>query len=160
MEIVYRALFMFFFLWVITRVVGRSTLGELSTFELLLYVTMGDLVQQAVTQQDFSVTSGVLAVSVFALLTVAFSWVNCRWPRVRPIVHGVPVIVMRAGEPLFDTMRQERLSLDDLAAAARGEGIEKFADVELAILEVNGRISFFSDASADSSGSPEQPAVG
>ncbi len=56
MEIVYRALFMFFFLWVITRVVGRATLSELSTFELLLYVTMGDLVQSAVTQQDFSVT--------------------------------------------------------------------------------------------------------
>lgn len=100
MEIVYRALFMFFFLWVITRVVGRATLGELSTFELLLYVTMGDLVQSAVTQQDFSVTGGVLAISVFALLTVGFSYVNCRWPRVRPVVHGVPVVVMRAGEAL------------------------------------------------------------
>lgn len=160
MEIVYRALFMFFFLWVITRVVGRSTLGELSTFELLLYVTMGDLVQQAVTQQDFSVTSGVLAVSVFALLTVAFSFVNCRWPRVRPVVHGVPVVVMRDGEPLLDTMRQERLSMDDLAAAARGEGIERFSDIELAILEVNGRISFFDRSSTGSSGAPEQPAAG
>lgn len=160
MEIVYRALFMFFFLWVITRVVGRSTLGELSTFELLLFVTMGDLVQSAVTQQDFSVTGGVLAISVFALLTVSFSYVNCRWPRIRPIVHGVPVVVMRAGEPLTDTMREERLSLDDLAAAARAEGIERFADVELALLEVNGRISFFSRSAQGSSGAAEQPAAG
>ncbi|MGI8692239.1 MAG: DUF421 domain-containing protein [Geodermatophilaceae bacterium] len=160
MEIVYRALFMFFFLWVITRVVGRSTLGELSTFELLLYVTMGDLVQSAVTQQDFSVTGGVLAISVFALLTVGFSYANCRWPRIRPIVHGVPAVVMRAGEPLQDTMREERLSLDDLAAAARAEGIERFADVELALLEVNGRISFFSRSDHESSGAAEQPAAG
>ncbi|MBA3419518.1 MAG: DUF421 domain-containing protein [Geodermatophilaceae bacterium] len=160
MEIVYRALFMFFFLWVITRVVGRSTLGELSTFELLLYVTMGDLVQSAVTQQDFSVTGGVLAISVFALLTVGFSYANCRWPRVRPVVHGVPVVVVRAGEPLLDTMRAERMSLDDLATAARGEGIERFADIELAVLEVNGRVSFFSRASTESSGSPEGPAAG
>ena len=69
------------FLWIVTRAVGRSTLGELSTFELLLYVTMGDLVQQAVTQQDYSVTSGVLAVSVFALLTDPHLVVRTtRWP--------------------------------------------------------------------------------
>ena len=63
MEIIFRALFIFGFLWLITRVTGRATLGELSTFQLLLYVTMGDLVQQAVTQQDYSVTSAVLAVA-------------------------------------------------------------------------------------------------
>ena len=45
MEIVIRAAVVFVFLWIITRVVGRATLGELLTFELLLYVTMGDLVQ-------------------------------------------------------------------------------------------------------------------
>ena len=74
MDIVYRAALVFFFLWVITRVVGRSTLGELSTFELLLYIVMGDLIQQAVTQQDYSVTSAVLAIGVFALLTIALSY--------------------------------------------------------------------------------------
>ena len=60
MEIVIRAAVMFVFLWAVTRAVGRSTLGELSTFELVLYVTMGDLVQQAVTQQDYSVTGSML----------------------------------------------------------------------------------------------------
>lgn len=74
MEIVIRALIIVVFLWVVTRAVGRATLGELSTFELLLYVTMGDLVQQGITQQDFSMTGSMLAVGTFALLTVAFSW--------------------------------------------------------------------------------------
>ena len=48
MEIVFRSLIIFFFLWLVTRAVGRSSLGELSTFQLLLYVTMGDLVQQGI----------------------------------------------------------------------------------------------------------------
>ena len=104
MEIVVRAVVLFGFLWLVTRVVGRSTLGELSTFQLLLYVTMGDLVQQSITQQDFSVTSGVLAVSVFALLTILISWANTRWRRLRPLVHGVPVVIVQAGEPLLDVM--------------------------------------------------------
>lgn len=160
MEIVYRALFMFVFLWVITRVVGRSTLGELSTFELLLYITMGDLIQQAVTQQDYSVTSGVLAVSVFALLTVGISYVSWRWPRARPVVQGVPVVVVSDGEPVTAAMRTERVSIDDLMTAAREEGITRFSDIDLAVFEANGRISFFTRSSDDSSGAPDPPPTG
>src|ERR1051325_2968871 len=99
MEIVVRATLVFAFLWLVTRAVGRSTLGELSTFQLLLFVTMGDLVQQGVTQQDYSVTGAVLAVSTFAVITVAISYANQRWSRLRPITHGVPIVILRGGSP-------------------------------------------------------------
>jgi uncharacterized membrane protein YcaP (DUF421 family) len=134
-------------------------LGEMSTFQLLLYVTMGDLVQQSVTQQDYSVTSGVLAVSVFALLTVALTFVKYRWPRSRRLIHGTPLVLMTDGEPAHDTMHAERVTLDDLMAAAREDGISRFADVQLAVLEADGRISFFARASGES-GAPERPAAG
>jgi uncharacterized membrane protein YcaP (DUF421 family) len=159
MEIVVRATVIFFFLWLITRVVGRSTLGELSTFQLLLFVTMGDLVQQAVTQQDTSVTSGVLAVSTFALLTVLLSYAKWRWPRTRPVIHGVPVVVVSDGEPMVEAMRAERLTLDDLMAAAREQGVERFSDMRLAVLEADGGISFFRHSGGSSSGAPGKPAV-
>lgn len=127
MDIVYRALVLLFVLWVITRVVGRTTLGEFSAF---------------------------------ARLTAAFSSASRRWPRTRPIVHALPVVVMRSGEPLLATMRDERLSFNELAAAARAEGIERFTDIQLALLEVNGRISFFSRSARASSGAADQPAAG
>ena len=156
MEIVVRSVVIFFFLWLVTRAVGRSTLGELSTFELILFVTMGDLVQQGVTQQDFSVTSAIQAVSVFTLLTVALSWLNWRWPRARTVVHGSPVMVVHDGEPVVDVMRAERLSFDDLVAAAREQGIERFADIKIAVLEADGRISFFRP-DGRAGGAPERP---
>lgn len=159
MEIIYRAAFVFFFLWFITRVTGRSTLGELSTFQLLLYVTMGDLVQQGVTQQDYSVTSAVLAVGVFSLLTVALSWLNTRSRRIRPLTTGVPQVIVDDGEPMLATLRSERISIDDLMSAAREEGIERFDDIRVAVLETNGRISFFTrDHAAE--GAPEPPTAG
>ncbi|HEY3718169.1 MAG TPA: YetF domain-containing protein [Jatrophihabitantaceae bacterium] len=158
MEIVFRALFVFAFLWFITRVTGRSTLGELSTFQLLLYVTMGDLVQQAVTQQDYSVTSAVLAVGVFSLLTVLISWVNTRFSFGRPLTHGIPVVIVDHGEPLIATMRSERVSIDDLMSAAREQGLQRFSDIRVAVLETNGRISFFADT--EESGAPDAPSVG
>jgi uncharacterized membrane protein YcaP (DUF421 family) len=159
MEIVFRALFVFLFLWIITRAVGRSTLGELSTFQLLLYVTMGDLVQQAITQQDYSVTAAVLAVGTFALLTVAFGFVNWRWRRLRPMVHGAPLIIVRDGEPCDEALSAEQLSLNDLMSAAREQGIRQFRDIDLAVLEANGKISFFSKPDEAESGAPESSQV-
>lgn len=153
MEIVIRAIIVFFFLWLITRAVGRSTLGELSAFELLLFVTMGDLVQQGVTQQDFSLTGAVLAVGTFGLLTVAFSYANWRWRSLRPLIHGAPLIVVADGEPCIEAMRGERLSMDDLMAAAREDGIERFSQIRLAVLETDGKISFFTREPATSGSS-------
>lgn len=157
MEIVYRALFVFAFLWLITRVVGRSTLGELSTFQLILFITVGDMMQQAVTQQDYSVTGGVLAVSVFTLLTLLLTWVNARWPRARTVTHGVAVVVVNRGEPVLDVMKAERLSLDDLMAAARAQGYERFSQISLAVLEANGQMSFFG---LKGEGAPPRPSIG
>jgi uncharacterized membrane protein YcaP (DUF421 family) len=158
MEVVYRALFVFGFLWFVTRVTGRATLGELSTFQLLLYVTMGDLIQQAITQQDYSVTASVLAIGVFSLLTVLVSWINSRYSGVRPLTHGTPVVIIKDGEPLIETLRNLRVSLDDLMAAARAEGIERLREVRLAVLETNGTMSFFTGEAK--SGATQPPAAG
>ena len=159
MEIVIRALVIFVFLWLITRAVGRSTLGELSTFELLLYVTMGDLVQQSVTQQDYSVTAGALAVGTFALLTVGLSWLQWRVPAIRPIVTGRPVLVFADGHPVEEGMRRQRLTLADLLVAAREQGIRDTAEIQYAVLEADGRIAFFT-RQGDGEGAPERPSPG
>jgi uncharacterized membrane protein YcaP (DUF421 family) len=154
MEIVIRAAVVYVFLWIVTRAVGRSTLGELSTFQLILFVTMGDLVQQGVTQQDYSVTGAVLAVSTFAVLTVGISFANSRWNRLRPITHGVPIVILRDGEPDLKALTAERMSVHDLFAAAREQGIKRLSDVEMAVLEADGKVSFFTVPSDGKDGAP------
>ena len=160
MEIVYRAAFIFIFLWIVTRAVGRSQLGELSTFQLILYVTMGDLVQQGITQQDYSVTGSLLAVSTFALLTVFISWLAWRFRRLRPVIEGVPVIVMRDGDPVIDAMAQERMTMDELRAQAREQGIRNLHEVDLAILETDGKVSFFTAGGPEDGAPDPQPPGG
>lgn len=160
MEIVYRAAFIFFFLWIVTRAVGRSQLGELSTFQLLLYVTMGDLVQQGITQQDYSVTGSLLAVSTFALLTIVISWLAWRYKRLRPVIDGTPIIVMRDGDPVIEVMAHERMTMDELRAQAREQGIRNLGDVDLAVLETDGKVSFFTHSGEDEGAPEPQPAGG
>jgi uncharacterized membrane protein YcaP (DUF421 family) len=160
MEIVIRALVIFLFLWLVTRAVGRSTLGELSTFELLLYVTMGDLVQQGVTQQDYSLTGAVLAVGTFAILTTALSWTQWRFPGTRPLISGRPVLIIRDGEPVVDAMKRQRVGLADVLVAMREQGVRRTSQIEYAILEADGRISFFTREEGDDPGAPDKPPQG
>ena len=143
METVVRAAVVFLVLWAITRVVGRSTLGELSSFELIVFITMGDLVQQGVTGQDSSVTGAILAVGTMASLTIILAWFNARSRRLHAIVTGRPVVVVTRGVTDRGALRRERLAYDDLLGAARQQGIEDLDTVRLAVLEPNGKISFF-----------------
>ena len=90
MEIVIRAAVMFAFLWLVTRAVGKRELGQLSALELVLLVSMGDLVQQSITQEDHSLSGGVMTIGTFALLSVLLSWLSWRFPRSRTVLEGRP----------------------------------------------------------------------
>jgi uncharacterized membrane protein YcaP (DUF421 family) len=142
MDIVLRAVVLFTFIWFVTRIVGRRELSTLEPFDLILLVVIGDLVQQGVTQNDFSVTGAVLAVGTVALMAVLFSWTSFRFARLRPLLEGEPVILVEHGKPIQKNLSRNRITLQELAAAARLQQIAKVDEVDWAVLETNGAISF------------------
>lgn len=143
MEIVVRAAVAFVILWLVTRAAGRSTLGELSSFELILFVVLGDLVQQGITMEDRSLTGNLLAVLTMIVLAVILSYANMRWPKVGKITLGRPIVLVRDGIIDRRALNGERIGLDELSMLARQAGIEKYSSIRLAILESSGKVSFF-----------------
>jgi uncharacterized membrane protein YcaP (DUF421 family) len=142
MDIVLRAIAVFGFLLVLTRVIGRRELSSLQPFDLILLIILGDAVQQGLTQDDYSLTGAFLAIGTIAVLQVATSWVGFRFPRARPVLEGTPIIVMQDGEVLAHNLRRERLSVEEIAEAARAQQIAHLSQVKWAVLETNGTISF------------------
>lgn len=142
MDIVLRAAIGFAIIFVLTRIVGRRELRSMEPFDLILLIVIGDLMQQGVTQSDYSVTGMTLAVSTFALLSVFLSWVSYHVRPARPLLEGRPLVLISEGEPIDGNLRRERIALEELAAAARQQQIGNLADVRYAILETNGAISF------------------
>src|SRR3712207_2924629 len=114
MELVLRATVIYFFLWAVTRGVGKRELSEMTAFELILLIVMGDLIQQGVTQEDMSVTGAILVVSTMAFWIVVFSYLSWRFGRARPVLEGLPVVVVRNGRPLEDVLEAERLPMDEV----------------------------------------------
>jgi uncharacterized membrane protein YcaP (DUF421 family) len=142
MDIVIRAVVMFLFVWLVTRAVGRRELSTLEPFDLILLIVIGDLIQQGVTQNDFSVTGAMLAVGTVGAMTVLFSWLSFRFPRVQPVLEGDPVILVERGKTIDRNLRMNRITREELASQARLQQIAHLDDIDWAVLETSGNISF------------------
>jgi uncharacterized membrane protein YcaP (DUF421 family) len=142
MDIAIRAAVIFLFVFFLTRIVGRRELNSMEPFDLILLVVLGDLVQQGVTQSDYSLTGATIAISTIGLLTVLFSYLSYRFRRLRPVLEGEPIIVVEGGEPIESNLRRQRMTVEEIRAEARLAQIKSLDDVRWAILETDGRISF------------------
>ena len=142
MDIVVRAFIAFVVILFLTRIVGRRELSSLEPFDLILLVTIGDLVQQGVTQNDFSLTGMVLAIWTIAVLTVFFSYLPWRFQVLRPVLEGVPTILVDEGNVVEKNLKRHRMTQEEVAAAARLQNVPSLSDVRWAVLETNGQISF------------------
>jgi uncharacterized membrane protein YcaP (DUF421 family) len=142
MDLVLRAAAAFFFLLLLTRIVGRRELSSMEPFDLILLIVLGDLIQQGVTQSDYSLTGLLIAGSTFALLAIGVSYVSFRFRRLRPVLEGEPIIVVRDGQVIERNLKRERITVGELQAAARLQQIASIEDVQWAVLETGGQISF------------------
>jgi uncharacterized membrane protein YcaP (DUF421 family) len=141
MDLVARSVVVFFAIFLVTRVVGRRELSTMEPFDLILLIITGDLMQQAVTQSDYSLSGGLTVLATMALLTVVLSYASFRVPRLRPILDGEPLVLVQDGEVIERNLRRERITIDELLASARQQQVGSLDEVRFAVLETNGKIS-------------------
>jgi uncharacterized membrane protein YcaP (DUF421 family) len=141
-ETVLRAAAVYAFLLGVFRVSGRRTLAQVTTFDLVLVLIIGDAAQQALVGTDDAVMTGVISVSSLVLLDVALAAAKFRWPVVDAVFDGLPIPLVVHGQPLWNRLRAEGVSTEDLIAAAReSRGVTRFDRIDTAVLEQNGAIS-------------------
>jgi uncharacterized membrane protein YcaP (DUF421 family) len=141
MQIVARASVVFWMVFLLTRGLKRRTLADMAPFEMILLVVLGDIVQQGVVQQDYSVTGAMLAMASFGLWLTVVAFLTWRSSRARAILEGVPIVLVSDGKPIDRALAAEHMPLEEILEAARQQGIDEIAKVRLAVLEVSGKIS-------------------
>ncbi|MBD1552692.1 DUF421 domain-containing protein [Pseudomonas typographi] len=141
MDSVLRAAVMYFVVWVLFKVAGRRSLADLTAFDFVLLLIIGEATQQALLGDDFSVTNAVLIISTLIAMDVVFSYAKQRSPALAKL-DGGPTIVVENGQPLKARMRQARLTEADIMEAARSnQAVVDMADIQYAIIERNGTLS-------------------
>ena len=142
MDISLRAIVLFSFIFLVTRVIGRRELSSLAPFDLILLIVLGDAIQQGLTQDDYSVTGALIAVGTIAALQALLSYVSFRFAILRPVLDGEPIVVVQDGKPIDRNLRRERLALEEVMEEARLQQISSLDEIQWAVLETSGTISF------------------
>ncbi|HEX5041543.1 MAG TPA: YetF domain-containing protein [Candidatus Polarisedimenticolaceae bacterium] len=142
MDSVLRAAAVYLFVFVLVRLSGRRTMGEMDSFDFVLLLIIGEATQQALLGQDFSLTHSFLVVLTLILIDTGMSLVKHRSRLVERIVEGVPLAVVYDGKPKREYMDKERISEGDVLRAARAQhGLETLSQVKVAFLEADGKIT-------------------
>ena len=142
MDIVIRASIVFVLLFVLLRVIGKRQLGQMTPFEFVGLIVLGDFVQQAVTHSDFSITAAMLAVMTFAFWSLVFGWLSYRSKWARGMFESQPRVLVKDGKVLDEARAHDLLPEEEILSEMRLAGIEKLSQVKWAILEPSGKISF------------------
>ena len=122
--------------------IGRRELSQLAPFDIILLIVAGDAIKQGLTQDDYSITGAVLVVGTFAVLQLLTSYASFRFVRLRPILEGEPIVIIQNGKLLDRNLKRERLTEDEVLEEARQQQITSLDDIEWAVLENSGKISF------------------
>jgi uncharacterized membrane protein YcaP (DUF421 family) len=142
MDLAIRAVVLFFFVYLLTRVTGRRELSSLQPFDLILLIVLGDAIQQGLTQDDYSVTGAIIVVGAIAALQVGTSFLSFKFPWASRVLDGEPIVIIQDGRVIEENLRRERLSVEEVAEEARGQQIASLEDVQWAVFEPSGSISF------------------
>lgn len=119
MDAVLRAAAMYFVLMVLFRIAGRRSLTDLTPFDFVLLLIIGEATQQALLGDDFSVTNAVLIIATLIAIDVGFSLAKQRSTRLAKFLDGGPTVIVEDGVPLMGRMKQARVTEDDVMEAAR-----------------------------------------
>src|SRR5919108_1061847 len=138
MDLVLRALVISFVVFVVTRAVGKRELSSLEPFDLILLVVIGDLVQQGITQSDYSVTGAIVVIVTVALVSVGFSFLNFRARALRRLLEGEPVVLIEDGRVIEANLRRERITREEIEAEGRQQQVMSIQDMRWAVLETSG----------------------
>ena len=142
MSSVIRAAAIYFVLLIIFRLAGKRTLSEATTFDFVLLLIVSEAVQQAMIDNDSSMTNAILIVVTLVGLDVAFSLLKRSSKRLDQIVEGASVVLVAGGQPIAERLRKERVAEEDILEAARKlRGLGNMSDIEYAVLEPSGAIT-------------------
>ncbi len=129
------------FLIVLLRLLGRRTLAQLSSMDLIVVILLGSAVETSMVRANTMLRCGFVAASVLLFLNWSLTRVMRRSRRLRHLIGGGPVLLVHDGRFMLDAIRRAGFTLADVRAAMRGREVVDVEEIRFAVLEVDGRIN-------------------
>lgn len=142
-SILWKSAFLYLYLILIYRIMGKKEVGKLSITDFLLTILMAECAVYSIVAEERSILISILPITFLAFLQVVFSYLSLKSDKFRKIIDGTPSVIIKNGKLIFSTMSKLRYTLDDLVAQLREHGVKSVEEVNYAILENDGKLSVF-----------------
>lgn len=136
-----RAIIFLIMLFLITKLVGKKQLAELSFFEYVSGITIGSIAGEVIMGLERNIWHGIIAILIFGIATFLVDTISIKSKKFRDFVEGKAAVLIRDGKILEDNLKKQKYTIDELNSLLRQKKVFKVADVEFAVLEANGDIS-------------------
>ena len=136
-----RSVVVYAFLLIAFRITGKRQVGQLTPFDLVVLLVISNVVQNAVIGNDNSLVGGLIGATAILVVNYLVVELSFRSRSARKLLEAPPTMLIHDGRVLHDNLRRERLTLDDLLAALRRNGVADPQEVRFAVLEENGGVS-------------------
>lgn len=140
-QLIIRIALGFMVLFALARIMGRKEISQMTFFNFVSAIAIGSIAANLVVSRDLSVRNGVIALVGWAVITLAMDFIDIKFKAARTLTTGQPVIVIRDGKIMEDSLRKVRLDVDKLEALLREKDVFSTAEVDYAIFETSGKLS-------------------
>ena len=135
----------YLFIILALRILGKTELAQLSITDLIFVLLISNAVQNAMVGSDTTLGGGIIAASVLFILNLLFKKLKYKFPSIKKVIEGEPVILIHKGKLLEENCKKNDITKDELLQAIREQGSSSFEDVDSLILEADGNISVVSN---------------
>ena len=139
----WRTVFLYVFILVVLRVMGKREVGELSVIDVVVFVIMAEVVAFALESPDKDLFMSIIPILILLAIQLISSYISLKSKKFRDLVDGDPTVIIRHGKIIEDEMRRQRYNLDDLFQQLREQQVGSIRDVTFAFLEPSGNLSVF-----------------
>lgn len=144
--ILIRSVIAFLFLLLLTRIMGKKQLAQLTFFDYVVGITIGSIAATMSVDQNVKISNGVVSLFIWGIFPIVLSYLGMKSRAFQQITDGKPMIIIKEGEVLEDSMKKSMLTIDELLMLLREQEVFKLDDVEMAVLETNGGLSIMKKA--------------
>ena len=138
-----KTFFLYFFIILVYRIMGKKEIGELGIGDLIVTVLIAELAAISIENTDKSIFVSIVPILVLVLCEMSLSYISLKNSKIRTFIDGQPSVIIKEGKVKFNVMSKLRYTLDDLISQLREKGVKSLEEVDYAVLETNGNLSVF-----------------
>ena len=142
-NIIFKTIILYFFIVIVYRIMGKKEVGKLSIIDLIVSILIAELAAISIEQYDSSILISIIPILCLVVIEILFSFIGLKNPKIKKLIEGSPIVIIKDGKLNFEAMKKLRYSLDDLISQLREQGIKNIQEVNYAVLENNGKLSIF-----------------